>query len=222
MREDVKWPLAAAFLCAALLGLVALLAYGSETIRHLDARIFVRLSVGSDSSAHAWAHGVVTLADPKVPLLGLVIAACGVALLRGRALLALAAILAVAGANLTTQALKHVLAHHKAQEILGGPAHLDAFAFPSGHATAAASVAIAFAFVVPRSLLPLTLLLGAAFALAVGCSLILLSDHYPSDVLAGYLVAAGWGFAVLAGVRAAEPAAPEDPSLSSSDPLPSR
>ena len=130
-------------------------------------------------------------------------AACGIALLRGRPGLALAAIGVVAGANLTTQVLKHLLSHEKAQQLLGGSASpRRSVAFPSGHATAAASIAIAFAFVVSRRWLPLTAAVGAAFALAVGCSVVVIAWHYPSDVLGGFLVASGWGFVVLSAYRA--------------------
>ena len=50
----------------------------------------------------------------------------------------------------------------------------------------------------PRGLAPIVLALGAAFGLAVGLSVVVIAWHYPSDVIGGILVAAGWGFAVLA------------------------
>ena len=203
MSDDVRWPLAAAFLCAALLGLVALLAYGDGPFRHLDSHAFAHLSAHHHQSAGEWAEKFVVLADP-VPLICLLAAACGVALLRGRTGLALAAVCVVAGANLTTQALKHLLAHQKAQELLGGTAHLSSVAFPSGHATAAASIAIAFAFVVPRRALVPTAIVGATLAFAVCVSVVILAWHYPSDAIAGCLVASGWGFLALAAVRFAD------------------
>ena len=215
------WPLAAAFLCAMLLGLLALLAYGVEPVRHLDAHLFSRISAHRHATAGDWADAIAHLADP-LPMLGLLAGACGIALLRRRPGLALAAIAVVASANLTTQALKVILSHQKAQEILGGSAHLDSVAFPSGHATAAASIAFAFALVVSRGLLPLTALVGAAFALAVGGSVVVLGWHFPSDVLAGYLVAAGWGFAALSAVRAFDDGEPRGAEVSSRAALPSR
>jgi membrane-associated phospholipid phosphatase len=45
---------------------------------------------------------------------------------------------------------------------------------------------------------------GACLVLAVGCSVMVLPWHFPSDVLGGVLVACGWGFAVLALRRIAE------------------
>jgi membrane-associated phospholipid phosphatase len=224
MGDDVKWPLAAAFLCAILLALVALLAYGGGPFQHLDTSLYERLSAHQYGTAGSWGETIAGLADP-LPLLVMLAAACGVALLRSRPGLAGAAAGVVAGANLTTQVLKELLSHQKAQELLGGGHHLDSFAFPSGHATAAASIAIAFAFVVSRRRLLPTAVLGAAYAFAVGCAVVVIAWHYPSDVLGGYLVAAGWGFVVLTARRALAargPREPEDAPLSSSAALPSR
>ncbi len=44
--------------------------------------------------------------------------------------------------------------------------------------------------VTPHRLRPLVAALGCAFAVAVGCSLLILAWHMPSDVLGGYLLAA--------------------------------
>jgi membrane-associated phospholipid phosphatase len=46
--------------------------------------------------------------------------------------------------------------------------------------------------------------LGAVFALMVGCALLILAWHMPSDVLGGYLTAALWMALAVAGLRAAE------------------
>jgi len=64
-----------------------------------------------------------------------------------------AAVTVVAGANLTTQILKVALAHPRFQSVLGHD-QLGPVAFPSGHTTAAASIAIAFLFVVPHAWRP--------------------------------------------------------------------
>ena len=45
---------------------------------------------------------------------------------------------------------------------------------------------------------------GACLVAAVGCSVLVLAWHFPSDVLGGILVACGWGFAVLALRRVVE------------------
>ena len=215
MAEDVKPPLAGALLCAALVGLLALLAYGAGIGRHLDASLAGHLLSHRHGTGGEWAEAIAPLADP-LPMLAMAAAACAVALFRGAPERILAALIVLAGANVTTQGLKFVLAHPRAQQVLGGGAELGDVAFPSGHATAAASIAIALLLVTPAWIRPLAVGVGAAFALAVGAAVIVLGWHYPSDVLGGYLVAAGWGLVALAtlaalrhhGERAGRAAAP--------------
>ena len=180
------------------LGLLALLVYGADAFRHArSARLHRSSPPTTTRAAGGLAEAIAVLGDP-LPLLGFLAVACAIALLRGRPRDALAATVVVAGANLTTQALKAVLAHPRSQTLLGGSG-ADAVGFPSGHTTAASSIAIAFALVVPprpgrRSSSPS----APAFGLAVGLSVVVIAWHYPSDVIGGILVAAGWGFAVLA------------------------
>jgi membrane-associated phospholipid phosphatase len=195
----VKAPLAAWIGCAAALVLLALVAYGIDAAQRADATLLTKFTA-REGTLGPLAEPVAHLADP-LPLLALLIGACGVALYRGRPLDALAAVVVVAGANLTTQVLKVVLAHPRFQPVLG-PDQLGPVAFPSGHATAATSIVIAFLFVVPRDWRLAVAAVGASFVLAVGCSIMVLAWHFPSDVLGGVLVASGWGFAVLAARRA--------------------
>jgi undecaprenyl-diphosphatase len=69
----------------------------------------------------------------------------------------------------------------------------DKFSFPSGHATAAMSVAIIYAASFPSLALPLLLVSGL-----VGISRICLGVHYPGDVFVGQAIALATGAAVLA------------------------
>lgn len=127
---------------------------------------------------------------------GLAIVAALVALWRRRRDLAAVAITTLAGANLTTFVLKPLLAH---ADPLGGEAQrkLDA-SFPSGHATAAMSMALVAVIVAPRRWRPWVALFAALYAATVGVALVLRFDHYPSDVVGGYLVATAWAAAMAA------------------------
>ncbi|HEY8809656.1 MAG TPA: phosphatase PAP2 family protein [Solirubrobacterales bacterium] len=205
MARNVKSPLAACFVCAVALGFLTLVALGLAAGRHVDVRLFLRLAEDQPSRG-TLAGAIASLGDP-LPMLAMLAVACGIALLRGRPRSALAAVLVVAGANATTQLLKVLLAHPRVKLAIGGDP-FEPNTFPSGHTTAAASIAIGYLFVVPAALRKLTLTFGAAFTLAVGCSVVVIGWHYPSDVLGGILVAAAWGFAVLAAMRAIAPPQP--------------
>jgi len=120
---------------------------------------------------------------------------------RPGAALTIAAILL--GANVTTQLLKPLLAEPRA--VPWGIDPISAAAWPSGHATAAMSLALCSVLAAPARLRPLIAALGAAFAVAVSYSFLSLSWHYPSDVFGGFLVATVWtllGIAALFSLRA--------------------
>jgi membrane-associated phospholipid phosphatase len=203
VARRAKAPLAACLACVvALIGLT-FLAYEVGPSERLDARLLSKLAAHGRSTAGDLAEGLAHLVDP-LPLLVLLALACAIALRRGRPRDALAAVAVVLGANLTTQILKVLLAHPRYQPFLGAE-QVSSTAFPSGHTTAAASIAIAFVLVAPPRLRGLVALLGAGFVAAVGCSVVVLDWHFPSDVAGGLLVAAGWGFAVLAALRVLDP-----------------
>lgn len=220
MAENVKVPLAACFVCLSCLALLALLALGVDAGRHADVRLFLRLAEDPRAEGGTLPDTIAALADP-LPMLVMLVVACAVALVRGRPSDALAALLVVAGANLTTQLLKFALAHPRLKAAIGADP-FEPSTFPSGHTTAAVSIAIAYAFVVPGRLRGLTLAAGSAFALAVGLSVVAIGWHYPSDVLGGILVAASWGFAVLALRRAVVPPRAQPAQVNARAPLPLR
>jgi membrane-associated phospholipid phosphatase len=199
MSDRVKRPLAGCLACVVGLALIAGLAYGSGAVGHADAAALSRVS----SLEGTWLAGVarffVDLGDPPEQLVLLALV-CLVGFWRRRPRRTAAAVVLVAGADLTTQILKTVLAHPRYQPLLGYR-QVDETAFPSGHSTAVLSMAFAWALVLPRSWRPAVLALGVALALGVGLSLVLLHHHFPSDVVGGWLVATGWLCAVVAGLR---------------------
>lgn len=101
----------------------------------------------------------------------------------------------VAGANLTTQVLKHDVLE---RADLGVLTQRPGNSLPSGHTTVAASVAIALLLVVPRRTRPYVALLGAAWTAATGVSTLVGQWHRPSDVLAALLVVGAWTGLVVA------------------------
>lgn len=210
MARNVKAPLAGWFVCTGGLILVALLAYGTGAAQRLDATVLARLVAERGSHAEALATGL-TFFGNLPPLLLMTALACGIGWARRRPRSVAAALVVVAGANLTTQALKLALSHPRAREILGAE-NVAWDGFPSGHVTAVASLAIAFAFVVPQRLLPAVAVPGACFVAAMGWAVLALNWHYPSDVAGGVLVAGSWGFAVLASLRFAAAARSRRPA----------
>lgn len=69
----------------------------------------------------------------------------------------------------------------------------DRFSFPSGHAAAAMSVALAYAVAFPQLAVPLLFT-----ATVVGLSRVALGVHYPGDVIVGQLLALLTGALVIA------------------------
>ena len=199
MGRDVRAPLAGCLACAGGFAILAVLVHKSGSVEHFDT-VMLGHFVERGSRTGSVAAGIVLLGDLGA-LLPLLAIACGIALARHRPRAALAALFVVAGANLTTQLFKALLAHPRFQALLGAE-QIGANSFPSGHTTAVASIAIAYAFVVPRDWRAAVALIGVGLVAAVGCSVMALDWHFPSDVAGGILVAAGWGFAALAILRA--------------------
>ncbi|MFJ3403197.1 phosphatase PAP2 family protein [Promicromonospora sp. NPDC090134] len=126
--------------------------------------------------------------------LGLAVAVV-LALARGRWWLAAQVVILVAGANLTTQVLKHVVLDRPA---LLDIARADINTLPSGHTTVAASVAAGLLIAVPRRWRPLVALAGAGYTAATGVSTLIGQWHRPSDVVAAILVVLAWSAGVCA------------------------
>jgi membrane-associated phospholipid phosphatase len=124
------------------------------------------------------------------------IAACGVsvvalALLQRREALALVAGATVVLANLTTQILKGAVLDRS--DLLDDLFYVLPNSFPSGHVTAAASVAVALLLVLPPMLRNPTVILASIAVSLVGASTILAGWHRMADAIAGVFVATAWG-----------------------------
>jgi membrane-associated phospholipid phosphatase len=199
MPRRVRAPLLAAIACALAVAPLAVAAYSFGPVERLDLRVFFHLR-RVEGVFNVLAAIFVNLGD-LAALLVLLAAVCAIGLRLGRRREVIAAVVVVAGANLTTQVLKVALEHvrHRALEhSLNLPWPTS---FPSGHTTAAASIAAALLLVVPAAHRLRAAAAGAALTAAVGFSVVILGWHYPSDVLGGLLVVGAWGFAALAYLR---------------------
>lgn len=141
---------------------------------------------------------IAGLCDPK-PYVFLAAVPILVALVRRRPRVAVAIGVVLLGANETTQLLKPVLAEPHLTGAAGVPTIVQA-SFPSGHATAAMSLALVSVIAAPAHWRPRVGAAMAAFAVAVCYSFLELAWHYPSEVLGGFLVAAVWTLSVGAAV----------------------
>lgn len=149
------------------------------------------------------ARFIADLCDPK-PYVYFAAIPVLVAAARRRPRIAAAVGIILLGANVTTQLLKPLLAEPRAASLLGGVSPVSAASWPSGHATAAMSLALCSVMAAPSRLRPFLAALGAAFAVAVSYSFLTLGWHYPSDVFGGFLVAATWTLLGVAALFTAE------------------
>lgn len=175
--------------------------------RELDARALQSFEVAAQPRLVSSIDGIARLANPIPLLIGAVVLVL-VALLRRRPLMAAAIPVILGAANATTQLLKPALGDLRVvdtsyfQQVYSG-------SWPSGHSTAAMSLALCGVLAVGPRLRPLAALLGAGYAIAVGYALVVLGHHLPSDVFGGYLVSATFtllGVAALAVLEARAPA----------------
>ncbi|MFY1636841.1 phosphatase PAP2 family protein [Solwaraspora sp. WMMB335] len=168
----------------------------------LDTIALTGNSIGRDE---AYGPASTVLGVVSVASLALATLAIGfIALIRGRVLLAVVATVLIAGANITTQLFKYGTYRPDL-----GVDPVDAYttnSLPSGHATVAASVAVALVLVLPAALRGIGALIGAGYAAAAGVATLSANWHRPSDAVAAMLVVGAWsaaGMLVLALARTA-------------------
>lgn len=198
MFRSPRFTLVAASACTVAAAAVWLVAFRTATGARLDALIMNGFLGLRGPRIDRLADAVAHLADPA-PFALATVAIVTVALVRRRPWLAGMTGVVLIGANATTQALKILTAEPRlANTMTGG--YVDAASWPSGHATAALTMALCAAVVVPSRWRALVLALGGTFTIAVGYSVLVLGWHLPSDVLGAFCVATIW---TLLGITAA-------------------
>ncbi len=189
MRHRPGLALLAAAGCLATAIAVWMVAFGTSQGAAVDAATLSGFTGLQGARSETLARFLSGLADP-VPFALFGAALVCLALARGRPRLALTVAVVLAGSSVTTQLIKAGLEQ---------PA-----AWPSGHTTAAMSLALCLVVVVPARRRPLAAAVGGTFALAVVYSILILSWHLPSDVIGGFCVAAAWTLAGLAALAIAD------------------
>lgn len=176
---------------AVLLLLTWVAAFHVGFAQHADQSVFLGFADLRRPRVDSLARLLARLCDP-IPfvLFGALIMFAAFKRGRTRMLLATGAILV--GANVTTQVLKPLLAQPRAHWLLGALGPVGSASWPSGHATAAMSLALSAGLAAPPRRRAGVAALGGLFAVAVSYSFLTLGWHYPSDVLGGFLVAAIW------------------------------
>jgi undecaprenyl-diphosphatase len=180
--------------------------------RALDAALAEDLYGLFPRSGHELLQGASSLADP--PAFAVAAGALVVlAWLRAGRPLALCTALVLFAANLVTQLLQPPLSGARHVD-LSGTQLSGAGSWPSGHGAAAMLLALGAILVAGPRLRAVTALAGLVYALGVGVALVALRGHLPSDILAGYLVAAVFtaaGAAAYAVLRGRAPAPEHEP-----------
>ena len=131
--------------------------------------------------------GVVSVGTIALAVAGLVL----VAVSRRRYEAAAAAVVLVAGANVTTQVLKRAVD----RQDFG---MLTVSSFPSGHATVTVSVALAALVVTPTAVRGVVSALATGAITVTASATLVASWHRPSDILGAVLVSLAWGSALTA------------------------
>jgi membrane-associated phospholipid phosphatase len=176
-------PVATATGSVGVLLVVAVVALRTSAGQRLDER--ARMTVVAGREAELTLLSVLGRVS-----IGTVLAAAllcvAVALARGHARLAVAAVVVIVGANLTSQILKRLVFERSLLDVIA-PNSL-----PSGHTTVVAAAVGALLLVSPRSLRPLAAAAGAFAVTITGCSTIVAGWHRPSDIVAALAVALAW------------------------------
>jgi membrane-associated phospholipid phosphatase len=175
--------------CAALFALVVAGAYAWGPSEALDEAGFNGFVYADRGSVPELAWRLTHFGDvAQVVLITLALAA--VCLVRGRPRVAVAVVGLTVATSISSQLLKVLLSHPRYPSSLHYT--LGPEALPSGHATAAMSLAMAGVLAAPRRARLAAAIIGSALALGVGAAVMAVGWHYPSDVIAGYLLATGW------------------------------
>ncbi len=188
-----------------LLGLIAKTGPVARLDLHVDQHIATHDRIGALT---ALARAISTVATPETIGAGLMIAVPVILVLMRRRLDAVKVFCMFAGAFALAEAGKKLIGEHRPPAALWAMKADSGASYPSGHATAAAILAVALIVIAATwTGRAAALLLGGLYAFAVALSRIYLADHYPLDVAGSMLCALAAAFIVtgLAALPALQP-----------------
>jgi len=191
--------------CAFGLTIVGVAALAVEAGHARDASVLRGFTGLYASSVESEIAIVARLVDPlPYTVMGLLCIAVAVA--RRRTSTAVATAVVLVGSVASAQALKALLGQPRYAVWLPGDSMQNWW--PSGHATAAMTLALSAVIVAPPTWRAVTGLVACGGTVTVAYSTLALVWHYPSDVVAGFLLAGLWVSVALAVLASAEVAAP--------------
>jgi membrane-associated phospholipid phosphatase len=199
-RSQAAGPLGIAGLCLVALALIWVVAELVPAAHLRDALALRDFTLLSRPHIDTAANFLIHLLEPALFILWGA-ALVFIALARGRPRVALAVAAVMGLAPLTSETLKPLLAHPHARV---GDVHIGPASWPSGHSTAALALVLCAVLVAPARLRLTVAAVGGVYAAAVGCALLILAWHMPSDVIGGYLVASLWMALAVAALRVAD------------------
>jgi membrane-associated phospholipid phosphatase len=197
-RRSVGAALVLAVLCAVGLVLTWVLAELVPVTHVRDAVALYDFTRLNRPLVEGPANALLALLDPPF-FIAWGIALVALALSHGRRRVASAVALVLALAPLSAELLKPLASHAHVQI---GTVYITNASWPSGHSTAILALAWCAVLVAPAQRRRAVAAVGIALSFGVGCALLILAWHMPSDVLGGYLLATLWSALALAALRA--------------------
>jgi membrane-associated phospholipid phosphatase len=186
-RDSAAVAATTAVVAVATLGLLVRVALQSDRGQHWDNSAMKTVVAGRDAQLRV----LSVLGYVSIGAIAVVAVVClVVALLRGRASLAVGALVVIGGSNATTQLLKHSI--FTRPDFGFGTLN----SLPSGHTTVVASSVGAALLVAPSAFRPAVALAGGFATTLTGASTIVAGWHRPADVVAALAVSLAWTAAV--------------------------
>ena len=197
--------------CLSFAFLVWLGAFHVEPLQRLDQEL-LQLAVAADEAdpPTEWLTDGLGSLLRALPYTAMCLAIVAVAWRLAGRRAALAGVVAIAGANLTTQLLKPVLGVARPHEQPDTP-QIDAASWPSGHVTGTVVALSVLLLVAPPPDRRRIAAVGAGLTMLMAFSVVANGWHYPSDALGGVAVAGAWVAAAAPYLSSRRPAATAAP-----------